>query len=79
MNEDLEDKALAEAVAKAIELLAEHMDSGIIIGSVCNDGFSTQKWARPWGNSFAVSKMVECQMRESQVVDAEHLHEYGDD
>ena len=78
MSQDLEDQALAEAVAKAIELLAEHMDSGIIIGSVTNDGFSTQKWARPWGNSFAVSKMVECQMRESQVVEADFPCEHDD-
>ncbi len=71
MNEesDLEPE-IQEALDKAEDILSGHMEAGIIIGTFRDADGHTRKWSQSWGNEFAVSKIVETEVSESQMVNS---------
>jgi hypothetical protein len=57
-----------EALDKSVELLSEHLEAGIIIGTYIDGDGITRKVSQSWGNDFAVSKMVEVMAHEVQII-----------
>lgn len=69
MSNDMEE-SLQIAMDKCEEILSEFMDSGIIIGTFIDDDGHTRKWSQDWGNNFAVAKMLEVEVAESDIAAA---------
>lgn len=73
------EKEMEDAVDKSVEALSEYLEAGVIIGTYIDADGATQKYAKPWGNEFAASKIVEVQHQENEMANAIVLGQFGDD
>jgi hypothetical protein len=69
MNQDsVEETQRDDAMDKAQDILSEHLEAGIIIGTYIDENGITRKSSQSWGNDFAVSALVAVAAREVEII-----------
>lgn len=67
MSEETDSQIIHQAIQRAVDILSEHIDSGVIICTSV-EAMGTIKWAKPWGNGFAVTEAIKQEARERKAV-----------
>ncbi len=70
---------MQDAVDSSVEHISRFLESGVIIGTYIDEDGATQKYSKPWGNEFAMQKIVEVQHQENQMSNAIVLGNYEED